>query len=111
MELIVAIVRDEDAGRVTKALTEKGYKSTRISTASGFLRMSNTTLLIGVESPQVDEVLEIIKANCHPHTEPAPPPPSDRPWGFPPPSPATVTEIEVGRAVIFVLDIKRYERL
>ncbi len=111
MELVVAIVQDEDAGKITEALAKRGYKSTRVGTASGFLKMSNTTILVGVESSQVDEVLGIIKANCRPHTQPAPPPLSERPGGFPLFLPKERKEVEVGGAVIFVLGVKRFERL
>jgi uncharacterized protein YaaQ len=110
MDLIMAIVGDEDAGRVTEALAERGYKSTKVSTASGFLKMSNTTLLVGVESDQVDEVLSIIKANCRPHIELAPPLPTNRNLG-PPTFPTETEEVEVGGAVVFVLGVKRFEKL
>ncbi len=110
MDLIVAIVGDEDAGRVTEALAERDFKSTRISTASGFLKMSNTTLLIGVESDQVDEVMEIIKANCRSHVELAPPLSPNNHLG-PPAFPVEKKEVEVGGAVVFVLGIKRFEKL
>ena len=110
MDLIMAIVRDEDAGKVTEALAERGHKSTRISTASGFLKMSNTTLLIGAESGEVDEVLGIIKANCRPHIAPAPPLPTTNNLG-PPSFPAETREVEVGGAVVFVLGVKRFEKL
>jgi uncharacterized protein YaaQ len=110
MDLILAIVRDEDAGRVTEALAERGYKSTRISTSSGFLMMSNTTLLIGVESEKVDEVLDIIKTKCRPYTEFAPPPPTERTLG-PPTPPSEKEEVKVGGAVVFILGVKRFEKL
>ncbi len=110
MDLIVAIVRDEDAGTVTEALAERGYKSTRISTASGFLKMSNTTLLIGAESDQVDEVLGIIKANCRSNIELVPPLLTGKTLG-PPSFPAETREVEVGGAVVFVLGVKRFEKL
>ena len=110
MDLIMAIVRDEDAGKVTEALAERDYKSTRVSTASGFLKMSNTTLLIGAESDKVDEVLGIIKANCHPHIAPAPPLPDRKTLG-PPTFPVEKKEVEVGGAVVFVLGVKRFEKL
>jgi len=111
MQLIIAIVRDEDAGQVAEALKSNGHMLTRVNTTSGFLMMGNATLLIGVEDSQVDGVLDIIRANCHPRTEFAPPPLTERPRGFPPISPETVQEVEVSRAVVFVLDVKRCERL
>jgi len=110
MDLIMAIIGDEDAGKVTEALAERGHKSTRISTASGFLKMSNTTLLIGAESDQVDEVLEIIKTNCRPHIELTPPRPISKSLG-PPTFPVEKKEVEVGGAIVFVLGVKRFEKL
>jgi len=110
MELIVAIVPDEDAGEITEALADKGYKSTRVSTASGFLKMGNTTLLIGVGSDHVEEVLGIIKSKCRPRTEPVPPSPARRPSGFPPLPSGEIKEVEVGGAVVFILEVKRFER-
>jgi len=108
--MVMAIVRDEDAGRVVEALKGKGYKLTRLGSSSGFLMMSNTVLLIGVEDTQVDDVLSIIQANCHRRAEFVPPPPSEE-AGVPPRRPATNREVEVGGAVVFVLEVKRYERL
>ncbi len=110
MDLIMAIVRDEDAGKVTEALAERGHKSTRVSTASGFLKMSNTTLFIGAEDGEVDKVLGIIKANCHSNIEFAPPLLADKNLG-PPTFPVEAKEVEVGGAVVFVLGIKRFEKL
>lgn len=111
MELIIAIIQREDAAGLTDALAEKGYKFTRIGTASGLSRISNVTLLIGVESAQIEEVVEIIKANCHSRTQLVSPPLPERPRGFPPLPPTELSEMEFGGAVIFVLDIKRFERL
>jgi uncharacterized protein YaaQ len=39
----------------------------------GFLRRGNATLFIGVEAARVDEVLNLIQANCPLRTEPNPP--------------------------------------
>nr|HID14035.1 hypothetical protein [Anaerolineae bacterium] len=97
--------------RLTDALTEKGYKFTRIGTTSGLSRISNVTLLVGVESAQVEEVVEIIRANCRSRTQLVSPPPPERPRGFPPLPPVEKREMEFGGAVIFVLDVKRFERL
>jgi len=108
--MVMAIVGDEDAGRVVEALKGRGYKLTRLSSSSGFLMMSNTVLLIGVEDAQVDDVLSIIHANCRRRSEFIPPPPSER-AGVPPRRPSANQEVEVGGAVVFVLDVRRYERL
>jgi uncharacterized protein YaaQ len=72
MNLIIAIVQDEDAGPVIQALLEAGHRVTRINTAGGFLRRGNATLLIGVEAGKVNQVLEIMQKACKYRPEPSP---------------------------------------
>lgn len=64
MNLILAILANEDADPVAGGLLAAGYRLTRLNTAGGFLRRGNVTLLIGVEPDKVDDVLRIIQANC-----------------------------------------------
>ena len=64
MNLVLSIVRNEDADRVVGGLLVAGHRVTRINTAGVFLRRRNVTLLVGVEEEKVDEVLQIIQANC-----------------------------------------------
>ncbi len=71
MNLVLAIVHNDDADAVTRALLAAGRRVTRINTAGGFLRRGNVTLLIGVEPAEVDAVLETIRQNCQPRTEAA----------------------------------------
>jgi uncharacterized protein YaaQ len=73
MDLILAIVQNEDADAIVRALLAPGYRVTRINTAGGFLRRGNVTLLVGAEPEKVDDVLGIIQANCRLRTEPSPP--------------------------------------
>jgi uncharacterized protein YaaQ len=64
MNLVVSVVRKEDADLVAGGLLAAGHRVTRINTAGAFLRRGNVTLLIGVEEDKVDEILRIIDANC-----------------------------------------------
>ena len=70
--LVLAIVENAHAGDVQGALVEKKFRVTRINTAGGFLRKGNVTLLIGVATDQVDEVIEIISEHT-PKAERQPP--------------------------------------
>jgi uncharacterized protein YaaQ len=72
MNLIIAIVHSDHVEAVTQALLAAGHRLTRINTAGGFLRRGNATLFIGVEAARVDEVLDLIRANCPLRTGPAP---------------------------------------
>ena len=64
MKLIVAIVQDEDAGRLVSALMDKGFGVTKLATTGGFLRAGNTTLISGVEDERLDEALGIVEKIC-----------------------------------------------
>ena len=64
MKLVWAIVQNEDAGNAVKALTSKGYRTTRINTVGGLLRRGNVTLLAGVEPEQVDDVVATLRQQC-----------------------------------------------
>lgn len=60
MKLIISIVPDSDAGRLTDTLVANKFGVTRINTAGGFLKKGNATLLIGVEDAKANRVFEII---------------------------------------------------
>ncbi len=108
MKAIVAIVQSDDAGALTDALREKNFGTTLISSTGGFLREGNSTLLIGVEDAQVDTVLGIIKENCDTRTQFVNPmPPVMEPGELYMPQPV---EVQVGGAVVFVLNVERFER-
>lgn len=109
MKLVLAIVQKEDSNTLIDRLTGEGFRATRINTAGGFLKESNTTVLLGVEDDQVDRVLALIKANCHTRTQYVNPlPPVMEPGEFYMPYPV---EVQVGGATVFVLNVERFLRL
>ena len=65
MKLILAVVEDDDAMVLMDSLVENNFSATKLASTGGFLLRGNTTLLIGVEDRQVDEVLAIIRKTCH----------------------------------------------
>ncbi len=64
MKLVIAIVQDEDAGRLISSMMKEGYGVTKLATTGGFLRAGNTTLLTGVEDEKLEHCLEIIEGLC-----------------------------------------------
>ena len=66
MKLIIAIVRDVDAGAVIDQLVAHDYGVTRVASTGGFLRRGNVTLLIGVEEPEVQPVIALLRDTCSP---------------------------------------------
>lgn len=97
MKLIQAIVHNDDADAVVKAMLAQGFRATRMGSTGGFMRAGNTTIVSGVEEEQVDEVLNIIKQNVKSRLH-APARPQAK-------------EVEVSGAIVFVINVERLERL
>ena len=106
MKLIIAMVQDEDSETTVQALTEHGHRVTRLATTGGFLRRGNTTLLIGIEDAQVDDVMSVLRQTCRRRTA-FTTLVSETPMMLP----ASVVEVEVGGATVFVLDMERFEQV
>jgi uncharacterized protein YaaQ len=109
VKLLVCIVNKHDEDSLVHALIEDDYRATVISTTGGFLWEGNTTLLIAVPREQVEDVLEVIQANCHTriaYRNPGPPLPEMGMLSVPVP-----LEVKVGGATVFVLDVMRLERI
>ena len=108
MKLIMSIVHNDDARPLIDTLMRSGYRATMISTTGGFLREGNATIFVGTEDERIDEVLGIIRENCHTRTQHVNPlPPVMEPGEMYLPTPI---EVEVGGATVFVIDVDRFER-
>jgi uncharacterized protein YaaQ len=66
MKLVIAIVRDLDAGSVIEQLVTQGHRVTRIASTGGFLRRGNVTLLVGTEEQHVQAIIDIFRDTCSP---------------------------------------------
>ena len=109
MKLVTAIVHNEDAGSLVDALLEREFRATRLHSSGGFLKQGNATIMVGVDDDRVDDVLEIISANCHSRRQFVNPmPPILEPGEFYMPYPV---EVEVGGATVFVVPVDRFERI
>jgi uncharacterized protein YaaQ len=87
VKLVIAIIRDVDAGAVIEQLVTREYRVTRVASTGGFLRRGNVTLLIGVEKQQVQPVIDVLRDTC------SPPEPGQH------------------RATIFVVDAPHFEQV
>ncbi len=107
MKLIVAIINSDDSQKVLGEITKAGFYATKLATTGGFLRTGNLTLLMGVEDEKVDELLEILAANCRKRTELTPVMPSLEGNMMP----AIPVEITVGGATVFVIDVEQFHKM
>ena len=105
MKLVIAVVQDKDGSRLQNALVKIGFRATKLATTGGFLQAGNTTFLIGVEEPRVEELLEVIKKNCQSREQTV----SPMEMGGSVESyvlyPVTV---QVGGATVFVVDVEQF---
>ena len=109
VKLVVAVVHNEDAGALVDALLEREHRATRLHSSGGFLKQSNATVLVGIDDDKVEDVLEIIRANCTSRTQVVNPmAPIMEPGEFFMPYPL---EVEVGGATVFVVAVERFERI
>ena len=61
MKLILAVIRDIDSEAVIRTLVDAGYRVTRLASTGGFLRRGNMTLMVGVEEPDVQKVIGLMR--------------------------------------------------
>lgn len=92
-KLIIAVIQNEVADTVVDALLEAEYRATRLASTGGFLRRGNTTLMVGADEDQVDQVLDMIRQNARSAAAPSE-------GGSP-----------MAAATVFVLDLEEYQRL
>lgn len=106
MKLIFAIVNNDDASSVSSALTKSGYSVTKLATTGGFLKVGNTTFLIGVDDEKVSAVMEIIRKYSSKRSQTLPETSAYGSEFAPMP-----VEVTVGGATVFVTDVERFEKL
>lgn len=106
MKLIVAVVQDQDSNRLSKALMDHNFRTTKLATTGGFLRSGNTTFLIGTDDIRVEKALQVIKDNCRSREQlvaPVSPMGGNADSYVPYP-----VEVEVGGATVFVLPVEQF---
>ena len=110
MKLLITIVQNDDVSALTEAIVKSGHSATKLSSSGGLLRSGNTTLLIGVEDTDVEQMLEIIRSTCRERkiTMPDTFGLSDTvmPYRF-----KGSYEVVVGGATVFILDVEKFIRL
>jgi len=94
MKLIVAVVQNEDADNVIDALLENDFRATRLASTGGFLRRGNTTVMIGVQDHQIEQVLDLIRHEARARAQKE-----------------QTGEVQTAAATVFVLDLEDYQRL
>ncbi len=91
MKMIIVIVRDNEADGLTRALTSRDYRVTRIASTGGLLHSGVATLLVGVEDEKVDATLALIRETVS--------------------EPGRKPETGEKRTTLFVVPVSRFEQV
>ncbi|MCD4826155.1 MAG: cyclic-di-AMP receptor [Acholeplasmataceae bacterium] len=107
MKMIIAIVSNDDANKVQKALVKEKFFSTRLSSTGGFLRAGNVTFMIGVNDEKVPQALEVIEAHSKKRSRLVPNTIVNEFGSFS----SLPIEVEVGGATVFVLNVDQFIKI
>jgi uncharacterized protein YaaQ len=111
-KLLVLIVNDQDADAVLHALIDAGWPATKIASSGGFLRRTSSTIVLGVPEPEVETVLALVRELCAARVEQVKVhAPSLLPILSGGEREGRTVDVHVGGAVLFVLDVARFERI
>ena len=105
MKLVMAIMGKDDSSVVMDALTEENFQVTKMASTGGFLKSGNTTLIIGVEDSKTNKVIDIISKYSSKRDQFI--------SGMSPISDMNQQPFQVttGGAIIFVLNVDRFEKV
>lgn len=104
MKMVMVVVPANTAENVLDALVNAGHTATYAETRGGMLRQSQYSLFIALRKEQLEEVIEIIKTNCHTQVEM-----NTHPFKEERSSARQPITAEIGGAVAFVWDIESIE--
>ncbi len=107
MKMIMAVVSGDDSNAVSAALTKARFSVTKLATTGGFLMSGNTTFLIGVEDDKVSEVIDIIAKHSKKRKQMVPSAGMVDVGMYS----AFPVEVTVGGAIVFVMNVERFEKV
>ncbi|NJN44094.1 MAG: hypothetical protein HC806_04750 [Anaerolineae bacterium] len=105
IQLIIAIVQEKDAENAEEALNSLGLPTNRMESKGEYLNIQNVTLMISVSEKQLEMALRVLETTCVHRVEY---PRAQAtflnflPW-------LARTQVTVGGATLFFLDIEHYE--
>jgi uncharacterized protein YaaQ len=105
--LFIITVMGEQATELRSRLTKEGFQVTEINSAGGLLQEAQISYLLGFHTPRQPQLLAIIREVCKRQRRYLPAHLEGSASLFH----AAIIEAEVGGAVVFALDVERFEQL
>ena len=106
-QLLIVNVLGEQSSELRHRLIRDGFQITEMNSAGGLVQELQVSLLIGLNRSRQAQLLQHIRDCCRRQKRFLPTQFEGSPTVFH----SAVIEAEVGGAVIFVLDVERFERL
>ena len=113
MKMIHAILSQADEENTVHELNKAGYYVTKLPSSGGFLRKTNSTIMIVCDDELVGRALEILKKEAGRRTEQVPyVTPSSVPGGAAalPGMPFTSVPSAAGGCTVFVVPVEQFEK-
>lgn len=64
MKLIIGVIDNEYINAIIKTFMENQIRITKLASTGGFLKRGNTTILIGSEEDNLENIVDIIRQKC-----------------------------------------------
>jgi uncharacterized protein YaaQ len=106
-QLFLITVMGEQAGELTQRLTRDGFQVTELNSSGGFLQETQVFLLVGFSHHRQPQLLRHIRECCRRQRRYIPAHLEGSASLFH----AAIIEAEVGGAVVFALNVERFEQL
>lgn len=104
MRMVMVVIPANAAENLLDALVNAGYTATYTETRGGMLRQSQYSLFIAVKKEQLEEVVGVIRDNCHTQVEM-----KTHPFNDQGSSENQALTAEIGGAIAFIWDIESIE--
>lgn len=90
-----------------KSFRREDFRFTVINSTGGITQETNLCLLVGFSQERLSFFLELVRKNCHHYTEFIPS------QGVMPPQPSAIpmVEAELGGAMIYMMNVVRFEQI
>lgn len=106
-QLVIATVAGGQARNFTNRLNENGFYVTEIDSSGGILNEAMVSLLVGLERSRLPVLLDVVRECCHTRHQFIPVHVEAPLLEIQP----AVIEAETGGALIYVLDVERFEQI
>jgi uncharacterized protein YaaQ len=106
-QLVFIAVSERQGEDLMQALVKERFYFTKIDSSGMLFQEPNLCLLIGLNNIRLAGLLELVNQYCQPHQEYVPVQ-FNSPAGLPP---LSMIEARAGGALIYLLDVERFEQL